>query len=87
MSYNGETRIDTSDIYNTFANRFADAFTLPVHNPNTVAEATHNTPWDAIDFITPTIDKALVARTLSDIKSTTSYGPDNIPAYILKHCR
>ena len=39
MSYNGETSIDASDICNTFANRFADAFTLPVHNPNTSARA------------------------------------------------
>ena len=87
MSYNGETSIDTSDICNTFANRFADAFTLPVHNPNTLAEATRNTPSDAIDFIMPPIVEALVARTLSDIKLSTSSGPDNIPAYILKHCR
>ncbi|XP_061519784.1 uncharacterized protein LOC133395103, partial [Anopheles gambiae] len=87
MSYNGQTSIDTSDICNTLANRFADAFTLPVLNPNTLAEATRNTPSDAIDFIIPTIDEALIARTLNDIKPSTSSGPDNIPAYILKHCR
>nr|XP_049466580.1 uncharacterized protein LOC125907553 [Anopheles coluzzii] len=82
MSYNGQTSIDKSDICNTFANCFVDAFTLPVHNPNTLAEATRNTPSDAIDFIIPTIDEALVARTLNDIKPSTSSGPDNIPAYI-----
>ena len=85
LSYNGVTTTDTSDICNSFANRFAGAFTVPVDDQNLLAEATNNTPSDMIDFIIPPIDEVTVVHALNNLKSTTSSGPNHIPAYILKH--
>ncbi|XP_058448683.1 uncharacterized protein LOC131428655 [Malaya genurostris] len=86
MRFGERTGSSTQEICQLFSEQFARVFSTETLSPQQIERAAINVPVSNCFLHSIDIDVNSVQKTIAGLKSSSSAGPDGIPAVILKKC-
>lgn len=86
MKYGNQTGTSAEEYCKLFSEKFSSVFSLETLTSDQIALAANNVPIAGLSLNRISVSDAMIKTALSEMKPSTSVGPDGIPAILLKKC-